>query len=53
VYTQKLQDFGQVLSVLIDVLTVNQNVIKKDKHELPQVGRKDTIHQLLKCGRGV
>ena len=51
--TEKLQYKIQILEMLSLGFTIDEDIIKEDQNEVPQVGSKYFIHQCLECGRGI
>ena len=50
--TEKLQYKIQMLEMFHPNFTIDEDIIKEDQNEVPQVGPKYFIHQCLERGRG-
>jgi hypothetical protein len=50
---EELEYLAEVLSMLLQVLTIDKNVVKEDEDKLPEMLGEDVIHQMLECSRGV
>ena len=51
--TEKLQYKIQMLEMLNPCFTIDEDIIKEDQNEVPQVGMEYFIHQCLECGRRI
>ena len=51
--TEKLQYQIHMVEMLIPCFTIDEDIIKDGKNEVPQVGPKYFIHQFLECGRSI
>jgi hypothetical protein len=46
---KELEYLAEVLSMLLQVLAIDKNVIEEDEDKLPEVLGEDVIHQMLEC----